>query len=190
MIGPDAVQPKGRAGGMMREKAVSIEIVRDLDRVPGWIDMQRDYLDYAIERHRVISGQTVDAVDQLCQTVAHIGDVLGPGGRFLAAFDEKDRLVGMVLLYRLTNGKGEVKRLFVRPDARRMGVAQKLMRRLEAEAVAMGCTALYLDTSAGLDAAIRFYEKLGFAGTAFDAASQQDPEIAKHLVIMEKPLVS
>lgn len=172
----------------MADDFATIEVIRDLDADPGWVDMQREYLNYAAARHREATGQTVDAEDQLRQTVDHIDDFLGPDGRFIVARNADLELLGMVLLHRMANGKGEVKRLYVQPQARRLGLAKRLMERLEQEATRMKCSALYLDTSAGLRDAILFYRSLGFLDAPFDPTSVQDPDIAKSLVILEKPL--
>ena len=57
---------------------------------------------------------------------------------------------------------GEVKRLYVRPQFRRQGIAEKLMEAVEAFASDNGQEWLYLDTNEGFDAAIRFYESKGY----------------------------
>ncbi|MEM1284302.1 MAG: GNAT family N-acetyltransferase [Pseudomonadota bacterium] len=172
----------------MTADETKIDVVTDLAEVPGWIDMKRDYLRFAVARHQDATGQVIDPEEQLQHTVAQIDEFLGPDGRFIVARSPDGDLIGMVLLHRLTNGKGEIKRLFVSPEARGMGIAGRLMERLETEARAMNLSVLYLDTSSGLHEAIAFYRSLGFQDAPFDQASVQDPEIARHLVIMEKRL--
>jgi len=56
----------------------------------------------------------------------------------------------------------ELKRMYVRPDARGSGVAQALLARLETEATRHGITRLKLETGDAQLAAIRFYERAGF----------------------------
>ena len=172
----------------MNADMIGIDIVTDLAEVPGWIDMKREYLDYATARHKAATGQDIDAAEQLRHTVEHIDEFLGPDGRFIAARTGNGRLVGMVLFHKLASGKGEVKRLFVSAEARRVGLAKRLMARLEAEARDMGLSALYLDTSSGLQEAMAFYRSIGFEDAPFDPSSIQDPDVAQHLVILEKPL--
>lgn len=172
----------------MTADEIRIEVLRDLADVPGWIDMKQEYLGFAVARHKEATGQVVDPEEQLRQTVEQIDEFLGPDGRFIVARSREGDLIGMVLLHRLANGKGEIKRLFVRPQARRTGLARRLLDRLEIEAREMSLSALYLDTSSGLRESIAFYKSRGFEEAPFDPASVQDPEIARHLVIMEKPL--
>jgi ribosomal protein S18 acetylase RimI-like enzyme len=60
------------------------------------------------------------------------------------------------------NGLAEIKRMYVRPDARRSGVALAILSRLEAEARARGFEHVVLETGDAQYAAIRFYERAGF----------------------------
>ena len=57
--------------------------------------------------------------------------------------------------------RGEIAKLLVRRDARRRGVAQRLMEHAEAEARAAGKTLLLLDTVTGADGE-RLYARLGW----------------------------
>jgi GNAT superfamily N-acetyltransferase len=86
------------------------------------------------------------------------------GGRILIAARADGRVVGtvQVLLAMPPNQphRGEIAKLLVRPSARRQGIAQQLMERAEAEAVADGKTLLLLDTAS--DVAERLYERLGW----------------------------
>jgi len=57
--------------------------------------------------------------------------------------------------------RAEVQKLLVHPDARRSGVARRLMTRLEIEAARVGKMLLTLDTRAG-DAAENLYRSMGW----------------------------
>ena len=82
----------------------------------------------------------------------------------LAAFDGS-KLVGTVQLILAVPPnqphRGEIAKLLVHRSARRRGVAQRLMERVEVEARAEGKTLLVLDTVTG-DAAERLYQGLGW----------------------------
>jgi GNAT superfamily N-acetyltransferase len=86
------------------------------------------------------------------------------GKRLLLAASDGDRVVGtvQVLLAMPPNQphRGEIAKLLVRPSARGQGIAQRLMERAEAEALAAGKTLLLLDTAS--DVAERLYERLGW----------------------------
>ena len=57
----------------------------------------------------------------------------------------------------------EMKRLFVRPSARGHGVAQKLLDWLISEAQSEGYSRMLADTLPRMEAALRLYERFGFA---------------------------
>lgn len=57
---------------------------------------------------------------------------------------------------------GEVKRLWIRPDLRRRGVATALMAAVEQAAAARGYVALYLETGPLQPGAKALYERLGY----------------------------
>jgi predicted N-acetyltransferase YhbS len=70
--------------------------------------------------------------------------------------------MGCVMLKRMEDGSGEVKRLFVDQRWRRYGVARLLMQRLLREAVELGYDTLRLDTLRRLDGTTAFYQSVGF----------------------------
>lgn len=80
--------------------------------------------------------------------------------RFLVARRE-GAAVGCVALRLDPAGWGEVKRLYVRPEARG-GVGRALMDRLEAEARAAGLSALRLETGVRQPEAIGLLKAVGF----------------------------
>ena len=83
----------------------------------------------------------------------------------------------------------EVKRMYVRPAARGRDVATMILRRLEAEAHARGVDRLVLETGDVRHAAIRFYEREGFARcTAFGAYKDMPPVAIERSVFFEKRL--
>lgn len=84
-----------------------------------------------------------------------------PDGAFLLAQSD-DLPVGCVMLKTLEPGIGEVKRLWVDPRARGMGLAKRLMKELEDRARDIGLTRLRLDTNSALPEAIDLYRKDGW----------------------------
>lgn len=83
-----------------------------------------------------------------------------PDIRFFAA-RRGDRTLGTGALA-LRADYGEVKAMFTAADARGMGVAAALLRRIEDEARALDLPRLRLETGEALDAAIRLYARHGF----------------------------
>jgi putative acetyltransferase len=57
---------------------------------------------------------------------------------------------------------GEIKRMYVRPQARGHGVARRLMQTLEAKAVQNGCRTLMLETGPTQPEALALYGRMGY----------------------------
>ncbi len=58
---------------------------------------------------------------------------------------------------------GEIKSLFVAPEARGLGTAEQLIQKVEAAAKAKSLGTLKLETGDALEAACRLYQRLGYA---------------------------
>jgi putative acetyltransferase len=84
----------------------------------------------------------------------------------------------------------EVKRMYVRPDARGKagaGVADAIIARLTAEARGAGLNILRLETGTQQSAALRFYERCGFQRCeAFEPYASMPPQSIVTSVFLEK----
>lgn len=102
----------------------------------------------------------VIARDDRAQILHYISD---PASCILLAYDTAAP-VGCILYRPLPHmgSAGEVKRLYVRPAFRRLGIADRLLEALEQFASNQHAQWLYLDTTDGLKAAIAFYERHGY----------------------------
>ena len=84
-----------------------------------------------------------------------------PAGRLLMALVNDDA-AGCVALRPLEAGICEMKRLFVRPHFRGMGLGRLLSERIVGDARAIGYDRMRLDTLPAMQGAISLYEELGF----------------------------
>ncbi|MEV7000176.1 bifunctional helix-turn-helix transcriptional regulator/GNAT family N-acetyltransferase [Streptomyces sp. NPDC093982] len=102
-------------------------------------------------------------------------EVSGDAGAFFVAYEER-RPVGCGALRRLEPGVGEIRHVWVHPDARRLGLARRLLAALEQEASARHLTAVRLDTHAALTEAQAMYRACGYT----DIPAYDDNIYASH----------
>ena len=108
-------------------------------------------------------------------------DFVPPTGLFLLA-REAGHVLGCVGLVRVSDGVGEVRRLFVTPAARGRGLGARLMGEVERRARDQGLGLLRLDTRADLVEARRLYASLGYDEVpAFNGGPYSDHWFAKPL---------
>ncbi|NEA99854.1 GNAT family N-acetyltransferase [Streptomyces sp. SID13726] len=88
-------------------------------------------------------------------------EVSGDAGAFFVAYEE-GRPVGCGALRRLEPRIGELRHVWVHPDARRLGLARRILAALEEEAVVRDLAALRLDTHASLTEAQTMYRACGY----------------------------
>ncbi|MEM7776618.1 MAG: GNAT family N-acetyltransferase, partial [Pseudomonadota bacterium] len=88
-------------------------------------------------------------------------DMIRPRGAFLVA--ELDRLaVGCVGLKGTGGAVGEIKRLWIAPSVRGLGLSRRLMAAAEDAARSLSMTTLRLDTNSALPEALHLYRKSGW----------------------------
>ncbi|MFG3060191.1 GNAT family N-acetyltransferase [Streptomyces sp. NPDC048231] len=88
-------------------------------------------------------------------------EVSGDAGAFLVAYEE-NRPVGCGALRTLKPGVGEIRHVWVHPEARRLGLARRLLDGLERQAVEHGLGLVRLDTHAVLTEAQAMYRACGY----------------------------
>ncbi|MQA95455.1 MAG: GNAT family N-acetyltransferase [Streptosporangiales bacterium] len=88
-------------------------------------------------------------------------EVTPPAGLLLVAMSHTEP-VGCVALKRHDDAPFEIKRLWVAPSARGLGLARRLLTEVEDRARRAGATAVRLDTNAALTEAIALYRSSGY----------------------------
>lgn len=96
-----------------------------------------------------------------CGTV-DVSDLRPPDGAFVVARDGDGRAVGCAGVRTLAPGVGELKRMWLHPDARGRGAGRRLLAHCERLAIGMGHRVLRLDTSRHLPTAIALYRASGY----------------------------
>lgn len=87
---------------------------------------------------------------------------MAPEGELLVAVDEMDNVIGKVAYHRHNSERCEMKRLYVKPQARGMHVGDLLVKEIIEHAKQSGYKEMVLDTIVPLKAAIGLYKKNGF----------------------------
>ena len=91
------------------------------------------------------------------------GKYASPEGELLIAWDEHGQAIGCVGLRPLIRGRHcEMKRLYVAPEARGLGLGKALAKAIVEAASERGYSELYLDTLPTMRSAARMYETMGF----------------------------
>jgi GNAT superfamily N-acetyltransferase len=88
-------------------------------------------------------------------------DLRPPGGAYYVGYEGTETVAGGGLR-RLADGVAEIKRMYVRPEARSRGLAAELLRTLEEAARALGYAAVRLDTGPKQVHARRLYRTAGY----------------------------
>lgn len=138
--------------GFLRASAVTIELADPAGHeaqacIAAYFDELRDRLDGGFEPSR--------------STPADPDGLVPPAGWFLLARAE-GRAIGCAALRVTGPAVGEIKRMWVAPSVRGLGIAQRLLDSLERQAVAAGLDTLQLDTNQVLTEARALYARNGY----------------------------
>jgi putative acetyltransferase len=110
-------------------------------------------------------------------------DLAETGSTFIAAYVD-GVASGCAAIMLRGQDYAEVKRVFVAPNARGLGLARRLLARLEERALSAGITMLRLETGDHQPDALSLFHSLGFE---ICERFGDYPEDAPHSVFMEKP---
>jgi GNAT superfamily N-acetyltransferase len=146
-----------------------------------------EFLQWANERIGVEYGISFDIAAILEGDMQALRKFMPPSGRLLLGLVDH-QLAGIVCLERLREGCGVIKRMYVRPAYRRIGLGRALLARLLSEAVQIGYQRIYLDSAGFMTDAHHLYRSSGFVEIEPYAGSDIPAEYQRHWVFMQKDI--
>ena len=130
-----------------------MQIVDGKDYIP---QVKNLIIEYTQRLNRDLSFQNIDGE---LKDPAH--KYTAPEGEILVAIDN-DSVIGMVAYYRHNDTRCEMKRLYVKPEARGLHLGDTLVNEIIIHARKAGFKEMVLDTIKPLKSAIHLYQKHGF----------------------------
>jgi GNAT superfamily N-acetyltransferase len=146
-----------------------------------------EYLQWANTKVEKEFGVSFDITTMLEEDMNTLGKFMPPKGRLLLGYVE-DRPMGIACLKALSDRIGEVKRMYVRPEARNRGLGRALLHRLLDEAQQIGYEQVRLDSARFMVNAHRLYRTSGFREIEPYEGSEIPKEFQGHWVFMEREL--
>jgi len=96
------------------------------------------------------------------------------------------KVVGCVMMQRIDDQTCEMKRMFVGPEGRGLGLGRRLAQNIVRVAAERDYKTMRLDTGRNHDEALSLYRSLGFREIV--PYYEAPPELQHHLIFMEAPL--
>jgi putative acetyltransferase len=139
---------------------ITIHQVESQEDIEAVRDLMREYITWAFTLDAESgSAPTFEGIEQ--ELAGLPGIYVPPSGRLLLA-KHKGRAAGCVCLKPIEEATSEVKRLYVRPEARGLNVGNLLVARLVEEARQIGYRRIVLDSHISMTRAHAIYETAGF----------------------------
>lgn len=142
-------------------EGIVLELVRDDARLAVAQELFLEFLHWADEIILREYGVSVDADSLHDASLGEAQEFMPPSGRTYLAVAE-GRPAGVGCLKQLEPGVAEIKRIFVRPEFRGMGIARVIVEQLVADGRAEGYRTIRLETAGFMKAASGLYRSLGF----------------------------
>lgn len=146
----------------MAAPEVRLRRVESADDLAVATVLAREFGDWATERIRVELGIVIPA--EADHPASVLDEVLESGGRLYVA-EVDGEAVGVGGLKLLSTTAGEIKRMFVRPTARGLGVGRTVVQQLVDDARALGCETIFLESASFMHSAHALYRRVGFVSS-------------------------
>jgi GNAT superfamily N-acetyltransferase len=168
--------------------SVSSIVLRDAS-LPGDISAIRqlwtEYLIWGNNRMQMLYGvHPHNPAEQVEEDIQLIDKFLPPGGRLVLAFTDNNAC-GIGCLKSISSNIGEIKRMYVSPLYRQIGVGRAILQALLNAAKEAGYTKVRLDSPKFMEAAHSLYRRFGFIDIPVYDEVEIPPEFRQYLLFME-----
>jgi GNAT superfamily N-acetyltransferase len=155
--------------------------------IPQIRELFWEYLQWGNAGLKQEFGISLDMPAILAGDLRDLDKYMPPRGRLLLALTE-GRPAGTLCLTSMAPKIGEVRRMYVRPAARKQGLGGGLLERLLQEASSLGFEKLRLDSPRFMTGAHRLYRRAGFQEIEPYPGSEIPDEFQQHWIFMEMEL--
>lgn len=129
----------------------------------------------------------LDIEKMIANDIAQLDIYFPPaGGLFLA--EQAGALAGMIFLTNLRPAVGQIRRMYVRDNFRRLGIARTLFETAIRQAREMGYAQLLLESPVSWAGAHALYHELGFEAVGMYPESEMPEHLRKYWVFMQLAL--
>ncbi len=163
---------------------ISVEFVSQVADVAAFEALLLDYYEEVLQVAYAAGLPPQEPAALVQSSIDHLDEMLPPQGRLALAHDDSGQLVGCGTLRRIGSDAVEMKRLYVRPAARRTGLGKQLFEMRIDEARKMGARVIYADTARGNRAMLDMYERFGFEYVDRYPGNANPESFAPHLVFL------
>ena len=125
-------------------------------------DLLKDYYDLMITRVRADGGTVGDRSEAIEEFWGEVDKYMPPDGRLFIAKNDAGEMIGCGMMKKIKPDTAEMRRLFVKPEARGTGLGRHLVERRIDAARSMGIKTLLVDTLKANVEMQGLYHKLGF----------------------------
>jgi GNAT superfamily N-acetyltransferase len=167
---------------------MEIRSIEKLESEAQLRELVREYLNHEISELRAVSGLDLNVDELVANTFDCIDEFLPPNGGLHISIDGGDNLQGCVFLKMIRLDACEIKRLYVKPAARRLGLGRKLMESILSHARNLGAARVLLDTGVYDTTAQGLYRSLGFRQIECYPEGESDPKLQPYLLFMQLDL--
>ena len=147
----------------------------------------REYLIWAAEETEKQFSELLDVEELIRHSKQDMHLFLSESGRLLIVKVD-GKVAGMGFLKGIKDGVCEIKRMYVRPGNRGLGLGRKILQALIDSAKEIGYIRVLLDSEKYMHAAHDLYRSCGFKETSAYSETEMNPEYYQHLVFMELEL--